>query len=89
MKNRSKRFVERRAFTDTHMFLDRENWLGSFYELAMERRPPCSRARHDHVSDWSQIDQRGNGCARNPASAIASPGQVVRGYQVFFVSHLG
>jgi len=48
----------------------------------LERQASGGHIGDDHLSDWSQIDQAGHGEPRNPAPAITTPRQVVRGYQL-------
>ena len=52
----------------------------------LEREPSRGRTGDDHVSDRGHVDKGSNGCRGNPASAIATPAQVVRRYQVFSAS---
>ena len=55
----------------------------------LERKISRGRIGDDHLSDWRETDQGGNGHGGNPTSAITLSGKVVRGYQVFSVSYPG
>jgi hypothetical protein len=55
----------------------------------LERQTSRGRLGDGHLSDRGQTDQAGHGRPGNPASAIATSGQVVRGYRIFLTGYSG